>query len=134
MRYPNPGPWVAEPVNADGYVLIISQSDPEFFEYVQVAKVAPWNGSLIAAAPEMLHALQCAREFIRSGIALGYIRMPDADCPDSAHNTPGIVDAAIARATKTTDHARRDAGPAKQHGKMNTSPGSPGLPDTGDAK
>lgn len=30
--------------------------------------------------------------------------------------------------------ANRDAGPAKQHGKMNNSPGSPGLPDTGDAK
>ena len=58
------------------------------------------NARLIAASPSMLEALRRADEFISNGIALGYIRMPDADTPDSAHQTPGIVRAAIALATK----------------------------------
>lgn len=41
-------------------------------------------------------ALQRAAEFIRNGRELGYIRMPDADTPDSAHETPKIIAEAIA--------------------------------------
>jgi hypothetical protein len=41
-------------------------------------------------------ALRCADQFITNGIELGYIRMPDADTPDSAHKTPGIIRAALA--------------------------------------
>lgn len=40
-------------------------------------------------------ALVVADEFVTNGIALGYIRMPDADTPDSAHKTPGIIRAAL---------------------------------------
>jgi hypothetical protein len=43
----------------------------------------------------LLSALKRADQFITNGIALGYIRMPDADTPDTAHETPGIVRAAI---------------------------------------
>ncbi|AUT49245.1 hypothetical protein [Achromobacter sp. AONIH1] len=42
-----------------------------------------------------LEALEAARRFIRNGIEFGYIRMPDADKPDPAHRTPGMIDAAI---------------------------------------
>lgn len=57
------------------------------------------NARLIAAAPEMLLALLDAQSFIRNGIALGFIRMPDKDCPDPAHETPKVIAAAIAKAT-----------------------------------
>lgn len=53
---------------------------------------------LFAAAPDMLAALRKAEQFIRNGIELGYIRMPDAGTPDSAHNTPPMIRAAIAKA------------------------------------
>lgn len=42
-----------------------------------------------------LDALEAARRFIRNGIEFGHIRMPDADRPDPAHRTPGMIDAAI---------------------------------------
>jgi hypothetical protein len=58
------------------------------------------NARLIAAAPEMLAALRSANHFITNGIALGFIRMPDADCPDPAHAVPEKVRAAIASATQ----------------------------------
>ncbi|TAM15923.1 MAG: hypothetical protein EPN65_16545 [Pandoraea sp.] len=41
-------------------------------------------------------ALHAARGFIANGVALGYIRMPDEDCPDPAHQTPKLIDDAIA--------------------------------------
>ncbi|VWC53833.1 hypothetical protein BLA9940_02106 [Burkholderia aenigmatica] len=40
--------------------------------------------------------LTAAKHFIANGIALGFIRMPDADCPDPAHNTPKLIDDALA--------------------------------------
>ena len=43
-----------------------------------------------------IDALTCAQQFIRNGVELGYIRMPDADCPDPAHETPGAIRAALA--------------------------------------
>jgi len=57
------------------------------------------NARLMAAAPCLLAALRDAEEFIANGIEYGYIRMPDADTPDSAHETPEIIRAAIAKAT-----------------------------------
>jgi hypothetical protein len=41
-------------------------------------------------------ALEAAREFIRNGVEFGYIRMPDTDTPDSAHDTPKLIDEALA--------------------------------------
>lgn len=43
-----------------------------------------------------LEALRRADQFITNGIALGFIRMPDADVPDTAHQTPQIIREAIA--------------------------------------
>ena len=46
---------------------------------------------------EMLEAaLRCADQFITNGIELGYIRMPDADTADTAHETPVIIRVALA--------------------------------------
>lgn len=46
----------------------------------------------------LLEALEKAKQFIENGIELGYIRMPDSDTPDSAHQTLPIINAAIAAA------------------------------------
>lgn len=43
----------------------------------------------------LVDALEHARMFIRNGVELGYIRMPDADTPDPAHDTLPIIDAAL---------------------------------------
>jgi hypothetical protein len=56
------------------------------------------NARLIAAAPDLLEALKKANQFITNGIELGYIQMPDPETPDSAHDTPGIIRDAIAKA------------------------------------
>lgn len=45
---------------------------------------------------EALAALKAARQFIVNGIEFGYIRMPDADTPDTAHDTLPTIEAAIA--------------------------------------
>lgn len=43
-----------------------------------------------------LAALKAARQFIVNGVELGFIRMPDADTPDPAHDTLLIIERAIA--------------------------------------
>lgn len=43
----------------------------------------------------VLDVLKKARTFIRNGVALGYIRMPDSDCPDTAHETLPMIEQAI---------------------------------------
>lgn len=50
------------------------------------------------SAPALLEALEKTKQFIENGIELGYIRMPDDDTPDSAHQTLPIINAAIAAA------------------------------------
>lgn len=42
-----------------------------------------------------LEALKSARLFISNGIDLGFIRMPDSETPDPAHNTLPMIDKAI---------------------------------------
>lgn len=42
-------------------------------------------------------AMEKADEFITNGIELGFIRMPDESTPDSAHETPKLIRAAVAR-------------------------------------
>jgi len=56
--------------------------------------------SLIAQRDELLAALKLADEFITNGIELGFIHMGDADCDDPAHQIPGIVSSAIAKAVQ----------------------------------
>ena len=70
----------------------------------KVAHSAQWPTTPgLSARPSEVHrlreALEHARLFIRNGINLGYIRMPDADTPDPAHETLPMIDAALAAST-----------------------------------
>ena len=42
-----------------------------------------------------LEALKKAKQFINNGIEFGYITMPDKDTPDTAKETPEIIEQAI---------------------------------------
>lgn len=48
-----------------------------------------------AVRKQALAALESAQRFIRNGVEFGYVRMPDADTPDPAHHTPGLIEEAI---------------------------------------
>jgi hypothetical protein len=93
------GPWSFDSAGQQAPILRLSCADGEHpahemrSYYERVA-----NARLIAAAPELLEALEAARQFIRNGIELGYITMPDAGTPDSAHDTLPMIEAAIAKA------------------------------------
>ena len=56
------------------------------------------NSNLITAAPEMLDALETAKQFIQNGIQYGYINMPDSDCGDTALETAAKIERAIKKA------------------------------------
>ncbi|WP_232355981.1 hypothetical protein [Burkholderia vietnamiensis] len=58
-----------------------------------------------------LHALRAAKQFIANGVELGYIRMPDSDCPDPAHEVPQLIDAAIASLNTAPSPAGERAAP-----------------------
>ena len=55
------------------------------------------TAELEAALKVARDALDHARVFIRNGIGLGYIRMPDDDCPDTAKLVPGKIFEALAK-------------------------------------
>lgn len=96
-RKHTPGPWELVPA---GNTPVVQRAG--IFPHGFICSVESLNfvadARLIAAAPDMLEALKKADQFIRNGIELGYIQMPDADTPDTAHDTPPMVRAAIAKA------------------------------------
>lgn len=49
-----------------------------------------------ATGAALVEALEAADQFIRNGIELGFIRMPDAATPDPALKTPAKIEAALA--------------------------------------
>lgn len=51
--------------------------------------------ALLTHAEALAGALKMAGQFISNGIEFGYIRMPDKDTPDPAHETPKIVAEAL---------------------------------------
>lgn len=62
-------------------------------------------------SPTLREALEAAWGFIKNGVALGFIRMPDPDTPDTAHNTLPMIEAALAADAATPSHeAGRRAG------------------------
>lgn len=81
-------------VYADGKL-----NEPKDALEICVPQFSEANARLIAASPDLLAACQLAREFIRNGIELGYIRMPSVHTPDPAHKTLPAIEAAIAKAT-----------------------------------
>jgi hypothetical protein len=114
MSVHTPGPWVADTTSLADSATVWTKAGWEQRGGGEQAPIAlcadPYeprsrsieecraNAQLMAAAPDMLAALKRANEFITNGIELGFIRMPDASTPDAAHETPGIVRAAIAKA------------------------------------
>jgi len=61
---------------------------------------SPDASKMVSSHPEperavVEKALKAARQFITNGIEFGYIRMPDANTPDSAHDTLPLIDAAL---------------------------------------
>ena len=50
---------------------------------------------LLAAAPQMQAALIAAQQFIENGVALGFIKMPEAGSGDPALNTLPIIQSAL---------------------------------------
>lgn len=72
---------------------------------VRVATVVGWLKEALkiidraeASKAELLKACKRAKRFIRNGIELGYIKMPDIET-DPAHETLPIIEVAIAKAT-----------------------------------
>ena len=53
-------------------------------------------------------ALKAAQRFIRNGIEMGYIRMPDADTPDPAHKTLPMIEAALAALDSAQQAAQQE--------------------------
>lgn len=99
------GPWAARPSKYESGVLLVQAGAPsnrvlakfdgdgDGFDSQDEA-----NARLISSSPDLAEALIAAREFIRNGIDLGYIRMPDADTEDPAHETAAKIDAALTKA------------------------------------
>ena len=90
-----PGPWI---VDTDYIIQDGGTSDENTISIVGDQEEWKANAHLIAAAPEMLDALEAAKQFIQNGIQYGYINMPDKDCGDSALETPAKIEAAIQKA------------------------------------
>lgn len=77
-----PGPWAATRILGDWW---IEEDDPTAFCRRRIAVVDNGAGidslaayaRLIAAAPDLLAALEAAREFIIDGVAMGFVGMPE---------------------------------------------------------
>lgn len=76
-----PGPWVAGPDwtydrmeirDKDGRRIAVCMKD-----FPMSAATHDANAHLIATAPELLAALEAAREFIIDGMAMGFVGMPE---------------------------------------------------------
>lgn len=86
----SPGPWVVTHSPLNGYRV----SDKTGWGVAVVLKDTndADNARLIAAAPQMLEALEAARLFIENGIEMGYISEPQPGTPESA-TLPAIKEA-----------------------------------------
>ena len=104
MSAHTPGPWSV----SNGNLIRVNANGFHGACVCGVHKIGKFNGAtedvalanarLIAAAPDLLDALKKARQFIANGIELGFIRMPDASTPDSAHETLTLIRSVIAKA------------------------------------
>ena len=89
MSRHTPGPWM---VVSDGNVISEQQG---IVERIAVSifcskERREANARLIAAAPQMLEALEDAKLFIENGIETGYISEPQPGTPESA-TLPAII-------------------------------------------
>jgi hypothetical protein len=107
MSTHTPEPWYVEVDHATGAAEYIrAYWDKEMFDIASVlcdeTGSANANASLIAAAPELLAALENARNLIALAIANGAWgdkSTDDADSADDADSVLTQIDAAIAKAT-----------------------------------
>ena len=67
-------------------------------DFPMSAKTHDANARLIAAAPDLLAALEAAREFITDGMAMGFVGMPEDE------DVLAVIEAAISKA-KGTSHS-----------------------------
>lgn len=108
--------WAADPNDPEGaWIIGAIDEDDNRYEVITIEANqydAPGDSEKIARAlirlwaqafatppahPDaaLVEALEHARQFIRNGVDLGFIRMPDADAPDPAHETLPRIDAAL---------------------------------------
>jgi len=99
-----PGPWIID--NQEAFILapkgsnieyIASLGDPindfgNAWDDACMTDEVVANARLIAAAPELLAALEAAREFIADGMAMGFVGMPEDE------NVLEVIENAIRRA------------------------------------
>ena len=80
-------------------VWFADESGRDLFEYEgdEILRIWPLDANSPPANPDaaLVEALERARQFIRNGIELGFIRMPDADTDDPAHETLPKIEAAL---------------------------------------
>jgi hypothetical protein len=72
-------------------------ADGELAENTANANLIVTAVNTYPAVEGLVKALEGARQFITNGIELGYIRMPDSDTPDPAHQRLPQIEAALSR-------------------------------------
>ncbi|MER8967687.1 hypothetical protein NKI25_18530 [Mesorhizobium sp. M0808] len=83
----------------DSRVLAVASSMAEGFAAIESRLREQAEPAITSAVDgEVLKALRKAEQFIANGIELGFIRMPDANTPDSAHDTLPLIRAALSQA------------------------------------
>ena len=89
-----PGPWgLAE--RSHGGAILVRGADYDAQKrheqsHLQILLMA--DARLIAAAPELLAAMEAAREFIADGMAMGFVGMPEDE------NVLEVIEKAISKA------------------------------------
>lgn len=86
-----PGPWVAQhysrSVDPDDWCIGVDGGAID-----AVASCSERDADLIAAAPEMMEALEAAREFLIDGMAMGFVGKPEDE------DVLEVIETAIAKA------------------------------------
>lgn len=82
--------FILHPIMGDEqFVLLDDKNQPESNAVLseRIADLTRQNSGLQAQVEQLRNASYAAVMFIKNGVALGFIRMPDNDVPDPAHRT-----------------------------------------------
>jgi hypothetical protein len=88
-------------------------------EHMQI--IAKQNDELVdlrARLAERDALLKLARQFVVNGVDLGYIRMPDCDTPDPAHDLLPMIDAALSASAEPSAPVEKDWEPLTSAGQV----------------
>lgn len=88
------GRWIIDP-KADCPICGAGSDGPCFADPDFDGAAAAEITRLRADVARLREALVAADGFVTNGIAFGFIRMPDPGTPDTAHQTPGMIRAAL---------------------------------------